>query len=327
VSSSSRIVITGGAGFIGSNILQRLNELGEDRILVVDNLKNADKYRNLVGRSFIDFIPKQDFLALLSGNCLGEVSAVFHQGACTDTLEYDGEYMLRNNFDYSKALLNFCLDRGVRFIYASSAAVYGHVPADGGPTPEAPLNIYGYSKLLFDGYVRQVIPAAPEATIVGLRYFNVYGPGEAHKGRMASMVYQLFQQVRTTGVAKLFGACGAYGPGEQTRDFVYVKNLVDLNLFFWQRPPVQAIVNAGSGKARTWNDLARAVIAAVGRGTIEYVDFPEALKSKYQFRTEADIADLRRLGFEQSFYSLEEGVKDYYREMGELDSRFVPAAK
>src|SRR5579862_2979986 len=168
--AGSKIVVTGGAGFIGSNILTRLNELGEDRILVVDNLRNADKYRNLVGRTFLDYLSKERFLETVEKGDLADIEVIFHQGACTDTLEYDGEYMMRNNFEYSKVLLNFCLGHNVPFIYASSAAVYGHVPAGGGTAPEAPLNIYGYSKLLFDQYVRRVMPSAP-GTLVGLRYF------------------------------------------------------------------------------------------------------------------------------------------------------------
>ncbi len=323
MAKGTKIVITGGAGFIGSNLLKRLNELGEDRILVVDNLRNSLKYRNLVGRSFQDYLSKEAFQELLDGPGLSDVSAVFHQGACTDTLEYDGEYMMRNNFEYSKKVLNFCLRHGVPLLYASSAAVYGHAPAVGASAPEAPLNIYGYSKLLFDQYVRRIMPSV-SSTLVGLRYFNVYGHGEAHKARMSSMVYQLHHQVRETGTAKLFGAAGGCGPGEQTRDFIYVKDLVDLNLFFWQGDPTQAIVDAGTGAARTWNDLAKAVISALGCGKIEYIDFPQGLKDKYQFHTQASIAKIRELRYDKEFYTLEEGVQDYFSVMEESDSRFAP---
>ncbi|RYG57142.1 ADP-glyceromanno-heptose 6-epimerase, partial [bacterium] len=260
------IILTGGAGFIGSNLLKRLNQLGEEDILVVDNLKKSDKYRNLVGARFKDYIGKEEFLEIVRTNKLHDVTAFFHQGACTDTLEYDGQYMMQNNFEYSKALFQFAVSRRVPFIYASSAAVYGHAEvATEEPKNESPLNIYGYSKLVFDEYVRHVLPEI-NSTVVGLRYFNVYGNGEQHKGKMSSMIHQFYHQVKNTGVARLFGGIGSYGPGEQTRDHVYVKDLVDINLFFWQSDPVQAIVNAGTGQSRSWNDVAQAVIGYLGQG-------------------------------------------------------------
>jgi ADP-L-glycero-D-manno-heptose 6-epimerase len=306
------IILTGGAGFVGSNLLKRLNAEGECDILVVDNLRNADKYRNLVGAKFSDYVAKEEFLKLLeAGKVDNGVSAIFHQGACTDTLEYNGEYMMRNNYDYSKALLHFALDRSIPLVYASTAAVYGHAElATEAPENEWPLNIYGYSKLAFDQYVRRNAANA-KSTVVGLRYFNVYGNGEAHKGKMSSMVFHLANQVRDTGVARLFGPVGKYGPGEQTRDFVYVKDLVEMNLYFWRRPDTRAIVNAGTGESRSWNDLAKAVIAELGGGKIEYFDFPESLKSKYQFNTRADTRQLRSLGYDREFYTLEQGVYDY----------------
>lgn len=304
------VILTGGAGFVGSNLLKRLNAEGVDDILVVDSLKNADKYRNLVGARFRDFVDRYEFRARLEkGDLPAHVDTIFHQGACTDTMEYDGAYMMRTNYDDSKALLHLALDRGVPFVYASTAAVYGHSGlATEDPEHEWPLNVYGYSKLQFDRYVRRLLPEA-KANVVGLRYFNVYGPGEAHKGRMASMVHQFIRQVRETGVAKLFGPIGPFGAGESTRDFVYVKDLVEMNLFLWGRPNTKAIVNAGSGTARPWNDLANAVIAALGAGRIEYIDFPEGLRDKYQFDTRADLTRLRSLGYERSFVSLEEGVR------------------
>ena len=315
------IILTGGSGFIGSNLLKRLNAMGEENILVVDNLKSSDKYRNLVGARFQDYIGKTEFLDVVASNKLGGVRAIFHQGACTDTLEYDGEYMMRNNFDYSKTLLHFALEKRVPFVYASSAAVYGHAElATEEPKNEFPLNIYGYSKLIFDQYVRSLMPQMA-STVVGLRYFNVYGNGEIHKGKMSSMIHQFHQQVKETGVARLFGGIGRYGDGEQTRDFVYVKDLVDLNLFFWQRDPVQAVVNAGTGRNRTWNDLARAVIAHLGQGRIEYMPFPESLKDKYQFNTRADLTQLRALGYDKPFYDLEAGVSDY---LSSADSHLAP---
>jgi len=321
------IILTGGAGFVGSNLLKRLNAEGETDILIVDNLRNADKYRNLVGAKFSDYVAKDDFLRMLEEGKLPEnISAIFHQGACTDTLEYNGEYMMRNNYDYSKAILHYAIDNSVPLIYASTAAVYGHAEvATEVPENECPLNIYGYSKLAFDNYVRQHTDKA-KSTIVGLRYFNVYGNGEAHKGKMSSMVYHLTNQIKDTGIARLFGAVGKYGPGEQKRDFVYVKDLVELNLFFWRRESTKAIVNAGTGENRSWNDLANAVIAEVGKGHIEYVDFPEALKPKYQFNTRADTTQLRSLGYEGKFYTLEEGVHDYLATQDGETARFRSSA-
>lgn len=310
------IILTGGAGFVGSNILKRLNAEGEEDVLVVDNLRNADKYRNLVGARFSDYVGKADFLNLLERGTFGqEVTAILHQGACTDTLEYDGEYMMRNNYDYSKALLHFALDRKVPFVYASSAAVYGHASvAVESPENEWPLNVYGYSKLEFDRYVRRRMPSM-ESTVVGLRYFNVYGNGESHKGRMASMVYHFANQIRETGVARLFGEYMGFAPGESTRDFVYVKDLVEMNLFFLRGRPVQAIVNAGTGVLNTWNELAQAVIDALGQGRIEYIPFPEGMRGKYQLGSQADLTQLRSLGYDRSFARLRDGVYDYLSTM------------
>lgn len=292
-------------------MLKRLNELGEDDVLVADNLKKSDKYRNLVGAKFRDYVDKDDLLPYLQSGKLGKVRAILHQGACTDTLEYDGKYMMANNFEYSKELLHYALEKAIPFVYASSAAVYGHAElATENSGSEAPLNIYGYSKYLFDVYVRRVMPSA-NSTIVGLRYFNVYGPGEAHKGKMSSMVFQLFNQVTDTGTARLFGAFGSYAPGEQTRDFIYVKDIVELNVFFWQGDVKQAVVNAGTGVSRTWNDLARSVISSLGKGSVEYIDFPRSLADKYQFNTRADVALLRSSGYTKKLRSLEEGVSDY----------------
>lgn len=309
------IILTGGFGFIGSNLLKRLNDMGEEDILVVDNLHESDKYRNLVGCRFRDYIAKEDFIPLLNSNRWDDITAIFHQGACTNTLEYNGRYMMSNNYGYSKILLHYALDKSIPFIYASSAAVYGHAEvAKEHAENEWPLNIYGYSKLIFDQYVRLLMPHI-KSTVVGLRYFNVYGNGEAHKGKMSSMIYQLHNQVKATGVAHLFGEIGNYGNGEQTRDFVYVKDLVDINLFFWQSPPLQAVVNAGTGASRTWNDVAKAVINHLDYGQIEYIDFPEQLKNKYQFNTRASLDQLRSLGYNRPLTSLEEGVRDYLSTM------------
>ena len=318
-------IVTGGAGFIGSNLVKRLNAEGERDILVVDNLKNADKYRNLVGADFADYVSKDDFLDLLEdGAFTGEVDAIFHQGACTDTLEYDGEYMMHTNYDYSKAVLHFALDGRIPLVYASSAAVYGHATSSEEiPENEWPLNVYGYSKLQFDRYLRRLMPSV-ESTVVGLRYFNVYGNGEAHKGRMASMVYHFTQQVKETGVAKLFGEYSGFAPGESTRDFVYVKDLIDMNLFFMRRNGAKAIVNAGSGVCSTWNAMASAVIDTLGTGRIEYIPFPEGMKGKYQLGTQADLTQLRSLGYEREFTPLREGVRDYLTTMDAETAPFRP---
>jgi|CXWL01.1.fsa_nt_gi ADP-L-glycero-D-manno-heptose 6-epimerase len=321
------IILTGGAGFIGSNILERLNQDGEEDILVVDNLTSSEKYRNLVGKKFRDFVSKNDFLAMLEAGKFKGIQAILHQGACTDTLEYNGDYMMRNNFEYSKSLLHYALVKKIPMVYASSAAVYGHSEVaveDAGD--EAPLNIYGYSKHLFDQYAKRFFNES-ESTIVGLRYFNVYGYGEAHKGKMSSMVFQLANQVRETGVARLFGGIGKYGPGEQTRDFVFVDDLVDMNLHFLRGPVLRTVVNAGTGVSSSWNDLANAVINHLGKGKIEYFDFPESLKDKYQFNTRASGEKLRKLGYEKRFATLSEGVGTYLEKIRVADSKYSANAK
>ena len=286
------IVVTGGAGFIGSNLVWELNRRGHRDVLVVDNLSDARKYENLVGAEIADYVDKDDFLARIGGGdaWLDEIEAIFHQGACTSTTETDGRYMMRNNYDYSKALLDFCLDRRKPFIYASSAAVYGGGTAFAeDPVNEAPLNVYGFSKLQFDRHVRRRLPEA-ESQIVGLRYFNVYGPRESHKGPMASMVLQLDDQLAKTGKARLFGPTEGYEAGEQRRDFVYVAGVVGVNLYFLDHPDRSGIFNCGTGKSRTFNDLARAVVEFHGTGEIEYFPFPESLQGKYQSFTEAELS-------------------------------------
>jgi ADP-L-glycero-D-manno-heptose 6-epimerase len=318
------IILTGGAGFVGSNLLKRLNADGRDDILIVDNLKNSDKYRNLVGAKFLDFVDKHEFYVRVDhGDFDSEpVDAILHQGACTDTMEYDGKYMMQTNYEASRSLLDYALRRGVRLVYASTAAVYGHASeAIESPEAEAPLNIYGFSKLAFDNYARRVCKDA-KSLVVGLRYFNVYGPGEQHKGRMASMVYQFARQIKETGVAKLFGGIGPFGPGESTRDFISVHDLVEINMFFLQRDPVAAIVNAGSGVRSTWNQMAQAVIEALGTGKIEYIDFPKSLESKYQFDTRADLTRLRGLGYDRPATELRAGVKDYIGSIDQAEARF-----
>lgn len=311
------IIVTGGAGFIGSNIVKALNERGHTDILVVDNLSNGVKFKNLADCEIADYMDKEDFIARVQadrevgGPMRTRVEAVFHEGACSSTTEWDGRYMMRNNYEYSKALLHWCLTRKAAYIYASSASVYGagrvfkEIQAH-----EAPLNVYGYSKCLFDQYVRRVLPKA-ESQIVGFRYFNVYGPREQHKGGMASVAFHLNDQVQDTGKVKLFEGCDGYGNGEQRRDFIYVGDAVDVNLWFLDHPDTSGIFNVGTGRSQPFNDIARAVIAWHGRGELEYIPFPDHLRGRYQSFTEADISALRGAGYDKPFKTVEEGVELY----------------
>jgi len=329
-------VVTGAAGFIGSNLVRALNERGITNIIAVDNLSRADKFRNLVNCEIADYFDKEDFIErLLDGAFEGAVDAVLHQGACSDTMETDGRYMMENNYRYSLALLDFCEEDEIPFIYASSASVYG-----GGKVfreerqYEAPLNIYGYSKFLFDQIVRQRLRHA-DSQIVGFRYFNVYGPNEAHKGRMASVAWHFYNQYRDGGRVKLFEGTGDYGHGEQQRDFVSVEDVVKVNLHFLEHPQHSGIYNVGTGRAQTFNDVAAATINACRRaegkapatldelravGAIEYIPFPDALKGKYQSYTEADISALRGAEYEAPFLSVDEGVERYVGELIRRDS-------
>ena len=302
------IVVTGGAGFIGSNILRGLNDAGEENILVVDNLSNAQKHLNLNRLSFTDFIDKEDFLTSMGK--ISNLRAIFHQGACSSTTEKDGKYMMSNNYEYSKILLNNCLEHKVDFLYASSAAVYGN-GINGfveEPKAEYPLNVYGFSKFLFDNYVRQVLPKA-EIQILGLRYFNVYGPQENHKGRMASVAFHLFNQLLDSGKMRLFE-----GSEEFRRDFIHVADAVKINLHFYQNKS-SGIFNAGTGKSRSFTEIARTMQVLNGSGEIEDIPFPEDLRKKYQKFTEAGLDNLRQAGYIEDFMSLEEGIKQYYEQL------------
>lgn len=306
------IVVTGGAGFIGSNIVAALNASGRDDILVVDDLSDGTKFVNVADLNIADYVDKDDFIKLLeSGKSFGQPTAIFHQGACSDTTEWDGRFMLANNYDYSKRLLEFCLGHKVPFLYASSASIYG-----GGAVFQedaansAPLNMYAYSKHLFDQYVRRRLPYA-ESQIVGLRYFNVYGPREQHKRKMASVVWHFDRQIRETGVARLFEGDDEYGHGEQRRDFVYVADVAAVNLWLYDNEQVSGIFNLGTGKCQTFNDVANAVIEYHGLGEIEYIPFPQELEGRYQSFTQADIGALRAAGYDASFNDVEEGVRDY----------------
>ena len=303
-------IVTGAAGFVGSNLVRALNARGVTDILAVDDLEQGDKFRNLADCEIADYMDRREFREAIRRGTLGlSPSAVYHQGACADTTEADGRYMMDNNYTASKEILHWALERGVSFVYASSASVYGDCrQCSESPGCEGPLNVYAYSKLQFDRYVRR-LPPDDRSTVVGLRYFNVYGPGEAHKGRMASMVSQIFEQVCRTGEARLFEGTDGFADGEQRRDFVYVGDAAEVNLFFGTSSPTRGIFNVGTGRSRSFNDIARTVIDLLGRGMVRYVPFPESLRGKYQSFTESDIRALRAAGYDRPFTSLEEGVR------------------
>lgn len=320
-------IVTGAAGFVGANLVKALNERGITRIIAVDNLTKADKFKNLVDCEIADYLDKGEFLErLLCGHFDGDVEAIFHEGACSDTMETDGRYMMENNYRYSLALLDWCLEQDVQLLYASSAATYGGSSVFKEERQyEAPLNVYGYSKFLFDQIVRQRLPEA-RSQVVGFRYFNVYGPRESHKGRMASVAFHHFNQYRAEGKVKLFEGCDGYANGEQRRDFVYVKDVAKVNLYFLDHPEKSGIFNLGTGRAQSFNDVAVATVnscraaegkpalsleAMVQQGLVEYVAFPEALKGKYQSFTQADLSKLRSAGYGDEFATVAEGVADY----------------
>ena len=324
-------IVTGAAGFIGSNLVKALNERGEHDIIAVDNLKNADKFKNLVDCNIADYMDKQDFLVKLrEGYFDGLVTAIFHQGACSDTMESDGHYMMENNYQYTLELMNYCQDEDVPFLYASSASVYGSGKVfKESREYESPLNVYAYSKFLFDQIVRRRWHKRG-AQIVGLRYFNVYGAREQHKGRMASVAFHFFNQYRAAGKIKLFEGCDGYTDGGQLRDFVSIADVVKVNLFFLDNPDLSGIFNLGTGNAQSFNDVAVATVNTLrlaenkvaldldeltALGVIEYSPFPEALKGKYQSYTQADISALRAVGYEGKFLTVGEGVARYVGQM------------
>ncbi|HEX5314157.1 MAG TPA: ADP-glyceromanno-heptose 6-epimerase [Gammaproteobacteria bacterium] len=312
------IVVTGGAGFIGSNLVHALNARGISDILVVDDLADGHKFTNIAAAAIRDYEDRDRFLAAVEDERFaGRIEAIFHQGACSDTTEWDGRYLMDVNYRYSRVLLEFAIARGVPFYYASSAAVYGAAAGfSESPENERPINLYGYSKTLFDRYVRRRLPQA-RSPVAGLRYFNVYGPGEAHKGRMASVAWHFHRQIVESGRCRLFAASGGYGDGEQRRDFVYVDDVVAINLWFLDHPECSGIYNAGSGRSQSFNDVARAVIAHHGRGQIEYVPFPADLEGSYQNFTEADLSRLRACGCTLPFRAVESGVADYLGRLGD----------
>ncbi len=321
------IVVTGAAGFIGSNLAKALNARGEYEVLAVDDLKQGDKFVNLVDCDIADYLDKDAFLRELGNGAFdGAIAAVSHHGACSDTTETDGRYMMQNNYQYSRELLEYCIDEEIPYLYASSAAVYGAGPEFREDRAcEAPLNVYGYSKFLFDQYVRRNL-AKHTAQVVGLRYFNVYGEREQHKARMASVAFHFFNQYHSTGKVKLFEGSGGYGDGEQRRDFVSVEDAINVNLFFLDHPEKSGIFNVGSGAAQSFNEVAVATVNACRRhnheaalsfadmqrqGVIEYIPFPAELQGKYQSYTQADIGVLRSNGYDAPFLTVEQGVARY----------------
>ncbi len=323
-------IVTGACGFIGANIVKALNARGITEIIAVDNLAKADKFRNLVDCEIADYLDKHEFIELVqAGQFDGAVEAVFHEGACSDTMETDGRYMMENNFRYTSTLLDFCLDHEVQFLYASSASVYGAGRVfKEAREHEGPLNVYGYSKFLFDQVVRRRVltDGGFGSQVVGFRYFNVYGPREQHKGRMASVAFHHFNQYREHGKVKLFEGCDGHANGEQMRDFVYIDDVVKVNMYFLDHPEKSGIFNLGTGRAQPFNDIAHATVNAcralegkpalslaemVAQGIVEYVEFPAALKGKYQSFTQADISALRAAGYRDEFDSVAAGVTKY----------------
>lgn len=307
------IVVTGGAGFIGSNIVKGLNDRGRTDIIVVDDLSDGTKFRNIVDCDIADYLDQDDFLERIQkGDNFGtDIDAVFHEGACSSTTEWDGRYMMYNNYEYSKKLLHYCIEQNSAYIYASSASVYGSGKVFvEDRANEAPLNMYGFSKFQFDQYVRQYLESA-SIQIAGFRYFNVYGPREQHKESMSSVAFHLNTQLNNGENPKLFEGTDGYEDGGQLRDFIYISDVVDVNLWFLDNPKVSGIFNVGTGKAQSFRQVAEAAIKHHGKGEIEYIPFPDHLMGCYQSFTEADISKLRAAGYDKPFKSVEEGVAEY----------------
>ena len=325
-----KIVVTGAAGFIGSNIIQGLNARGVDDIIAVDDLTMGDKFKNLADLQIAEYVDADDFYELFAEGAFGQVEAVFHEGACSDTMELDGKYMMDNNYTLSCELFHACQDQGTRLLYASSAAAYGGSSTfSESPEFEKPLNVYGYSKLLFDQRLRRELGKQFEnasTQVAGFRYFNVYGPREQHKGRMASVAFHQFNQFQAEGKVKLFGEYGGYGAGGQIRDFVFIDDVVAVNLWFLDHPDQSGIFNLGTGKAQPFNDVAISVINTLRKtqneavlsieeaargGLIDYIQFPPALVGKYQSYTQADLSALRAAGCKHAFADVQTGVASY----------------
>ena len=325
-----KIVVTGAAGFIGSNIIAGLNARGIQDIIAVDDLTQGDKFKNLADLQIADYVDVDDFYDLFADGAFGDIEAVFHEGACSDTMESDGKYMMDNNYTLSCELFHACQDQGTRLLYASSAATYGGSNTfSESPEFEKPLNVYGYSKLLFDQRLRREIGKQFEnatTQVAGFRYFNVYGPREQHKGRMASVAFHQFHQFQTDGNVRLFGDYGGYSAGGQMRDFVFIDDVVAVNLWFFDHPEKSGIFNLGTGKAQPFNDVAISVINAlrlsknlepltlrnaVHDKLVDYIAFPPALVGKYQSYTQADLSALRAAGCDHLFADVQTGVAAY----------------
>jgi ADP-L-glycero-D-manno-heptose 6-epimerase len=323
-------IVTGGAGFIGSAYVWKLNVEGVDDVLIVDDLGTDEKWKNLAGLKFTDFLHKDVFLEMVLDDSLpGDVHSVVHMGACSSTTEVDANYLMENNYRYSQALAQWCLERGVRMVNASSAATYGDgsrgFDDDEDRLEELrPLNMYGYTKQLFDLWARRT---GALGDIASLKFFNVFGPNEYHKGDMMSVVCKAFSQIQETGKLKLFKSYrGDYPDGGQMRDFIYVKDCLDVIWWLVGNPDVGGVFNVGTGKARTWNDLAAAVFAAMGRPlNVEYIDMPEHLQGKYQYFTEANMEKLSAAGCPVEFTSLEDGVADYVKNYLAADDPYLSA--
>ena len=326
-------IVTGGAGFIGSNIIKALNQQGIDKIVAVDDLQDGNKIANLSDCNIMHYMDKNDFLSAVQNHQLPfkNIKAVIHQGACSDTMEHNGVYMMSNNYQYTLDLFDWCQDKKIPFLYASSAAVYGK-----GTTfiedreYELPLNVYGYSKFLFDQVLRRRMKKGLRSQAVGLRYFNVYGINEQHKGRMASVAFHHFNQYQERGFVQLFGGFDGYDAGMQTRDFISVEDVVKVNLYFLQHPEISGIFNVGTGKGQSFNDLAVATINTcriaenkpalslqelIKQEILRYIDFPESLKGKYQSFTQADLSKLRKIGYHDDFLTVEQGVERYIKQL------------
>lgn len=334
-----KIVVTGAAGFIGSNLIKGLNARGIDDIIAVDDLTQGDKFRNLADLSIADYIDAGNFYDRFTEGAFGHVEAVFHEGACSDTMELDGKYMMANNYTLSCDLFRACQSRNTRLLYASSAATYGGSDVfSESPEFEKPLNVYGYSKLLFDQHMRRELGTRFQNTqtqVAGFRYFNVYGPREQHKGRMASVAFHQFNQFQAEGKVKLFGDYGGYGAGGQMRDFVFIDDVVAVNLWFFDHPEKSGIFNLGTGRAQPFNDVALAVVNTLRKsqnaaplnldemvrgGMIDYISFPDALVGKYQSYTQADLSALRAAGCQHDFADVQIGVTAYMESLNQARS-------
>ena len=311
------IIVTGGAGFIGSNIVKGLNARGHKDIVIVDNLKHGSKHLNLNSLEFLDYLDITEFESHLDS--FGKVEIMFHQGACSSTTEQDGEYMMKTNYTFSKNMFSFCEKHNARFLYASSASVYGN--GDNGfvenRSNEYPLNVYAYSKFLFDQWIRQRINKVKNQ-VVGLRYFNVFGPQENHKGSMASVIFHFFNQIKNEGKIKVFE-----GSKDFIRDFIFIDDIVDINMFLMDKPEISGIFNSGTGQARSFMDIAEIMSKAHGNVAIEEIPFPDHLKGKYQKYTQADMTLFKTQGYGKNFTSLEDGVLKYNKILEESNGLYL----